>query len=610
MAFTEVLKLIQDGELVKAAIANRAPSTNDSNIRYLRDLFEAAMLGETIFARNRVVETDAKVGMAVYFNPTTDQFERGRGAVEVDSTTGNLVTTKSSQIWGIIHTKHNANLADLLLHGVAEVDLSEAVDGTVEEGSVYYLSNVSPGKLETQRPPVGVTVMQVGDLAASGDHEVYVNTKFHDFLEAHRHFKFTLTSLPAGDHTPPSPGERHTITNADSGQEGWLPANHTVFGGKAPAGAAFGYNLSVSALNDLWPPLPASGAYLEWDKGDDKAQMGMGVPLGTDKLCYINDDGIWWMSDCYDDVPWPTSWDGQVSVSESESFIECPRNLYMTMTLYFTKPVFQNTGNWVESLTAKEGSGLVITCPDNNEVASVGHLLIDLDLSLSQGVDTKTGHIVMKELTSDGKLDRGPVVESIKASGANVTITSDVTTSGPNNGKHGNLTIAVDQDLDGNEVSIDTVRLDGVEEEFFEDVIGLGFPQGRRAEFRGRIMIPDGLVLPSGTQLKLRFWFLNRSTTNIPSGLFNLTYRRLTQPATADVSVVDLPTSETGTLTAIPGSTINVASTINRYFMTESEAFDIAVGDIVLFTLERQGDTDGLLADLHLLRQRGVYVEP
>ncbi len=56
--FLEIIELLRNGELVRAGTANRAPSQIDQNVRYLRDLFEAAALGETVYARGRTVDAD------------------------------------------------------------------------------------------------------------------------------------------------------------------------------------------------------------------------------------------------------------------------------------------------------------------------------------------------------------------------------------------------------------------------------------------------------------------------------------------------------------------------------------------------------------------------
>jgi hypothetical protein len=605
--FIEVINLIKDGELVRAAIANRGTIQTDQNVRYLRDLFEAAMLGETVFARNRTVEKDAKVGMAVFFDPVQQRFERAQGAVTVTSE-GALVTTTSTQVWGIIYRKLNETKADILLHGTSDVNLTEAIDDTPVPGSTYYLSNAAKGKLELQRPPVGVTVLQVAQQNADGTHNVYVNTKFHDLLEAHRHYKISLVAEPAGAVVPPAVGERHAIDEANDDLEGWLPADHASFEGKAPAGAAFGYNIAASQLRHLWPPMPIEGAYLEWNKGENKDLGGMSVPLGRDQLCVIDRNGIWWMSNCYGDVPWPTNFNGIASISNSESVIECPRYLFPQLTLWFTKPVFQTTGSCVLSLTAATDSGIIITCVDTGDPATAGHLLIDLDLSLAISSNTQAGHLAFKTIDANGRFTRGPVVESITAGTDNVTLSSNVD---PSSGAYyGNVTISVDQSLDGNEIAVDTVRLDGAEEEFYEETIALGFRNGIDASFRGRINVPVGLTLPEGQRMKLRFWVLNRSTLNVPEDLFQLSYRRISEPSSL-LTPVALPTSVAETaLAAIPATTVNVGGVANKYFTMESEPFEIAAGDIVLFTFSRAGNSDGHSGNVHLLRQRGIYVAP
>lgn len=604
--FINLISLVRDGELVRAAITNRGTSQNDQNIRYLRDLFEAAMLGETVFARNRTVEKDAKVGMPVFFNAVEQRFDRAQGAVTTNDS-GYLETTASTQVWGIIQRKLNETLADILLHGTANVDLSQAIDATPESGRLYYLSNSSKGKLVDQRPPVGVTVLQVGEALADGTHNVYVNTKFHDLLEAHRHYKFDLVAEPAGSTSPPAPGERHTIAVPDENVEGWLPADHAAFVGKAPAGAAFGYNLAASKLSQLWPPLPIEGAYLEWNRGQDKDLLGMGVPLGAEHLCIINRDGIWWLSDCYADVPWPVNFTGTTSVSNSESVVECPRLLFPQLTLWFTKPVFQTTGTCVLSLTAAENSGLSVVCVDTQDPASTGHLLIDLNLALLVVSDVEAGHLAFKTIDAQGRIKRGPVVESLSAGSSNVTLTSGVSASGK---YYGNVQIAVDNDLDGKEISVDTVRLDGAEEEFYEDTIALGFRSGIRSAIRGRINVPAGLTLPAGTKLKLRFWLLNRSSLDVPADLFSLSYRRIATPSLV-LTPVSLPLAAAEvSLADIPAATVAVTGAANKYFTVDSEEFTIAAGDTVLFTLTRFGDSDGYSGNVHVLRQRGIYAVP
>jgi hypothetical protein len=434
--FIEDIDFLRNGELVRAGVANRAPGQINQNVRQLRALFEAAELGETIYARGRTVEVDAKVGQPVFYNGVTQRYERGLAAVEVGDD-GQFYTAASAQIWGVVTFKHNSTSADILLHGVADLDLSESVVGTPTAG-LYYLSNSVAGRLQTARPPVGVLVMQVAGPNGSGKYTCYVNARFTDMLEAHRHFKFGLVTEPAGDHTPPDSGERHVITSPDADVEGWLPASHASFDGNAPAGAAFGYNIAASPLASIWPPQPLDSAYLEWNRGEALDKLGMGVPLGQDQLCVIDRHGIWWMSDCYGDVPWPTGFAGD-SLSDEESVsIECPRELTPQMTIWFSKPVFSSVGAWVSSLQVKAGSGLSLVCPDDGEPATTGHLLLDFLLDLLVDDSITAGHQVLKGV-SEGKLLQGPVVESLTVTGGYASLGSDVD---PVDDKHyGNLTL-------------------------------------------------------------------------------------------------------------------------------------------------------------------------
>jgi hypothetical protein len=359
MPFEDFLRLIRTGEPVTAGVTNRAPAQIDRNVRYLWDVVQAAGIGSTVYARKVTVEAGAVPSVPVYYNGTTQRFERALAVASADPTTGVVETAASSHVFGLVTFKHNATLADVLLFGYAELDLSAAVAGTVVSG-LYYLSGVTAGRLVRQRPPVSVPVCRVAGT------RVFVNPQLVDFLDRHTHYRFPLTCLPAGDHTPPVGGGRHVITNPDTDLPGWLPADHASFAGKAPAGAAFGYNFAAhSALANAWPPLPVSQSYLEWSKGLDGDVGFTGVP---GDLCVVNKDGLWWMSDCYGDVPWPAFWDTTPGTGSSltEVLGECPRDLYMELVLWFAKVNFATDNAVVTSLRSLDDR-LLVRCADSRE---------------------------------------------------------------------------------------------------------------------------------------------------------------------------------------------------------------------------------------------------
>lgn len=601
--FDELLRLIRDGEPVSAKVTNRAPEQLDRRLRRLRALLSTVAESATVVASNQLIEPAATVGMPVYYNASSQRFERAIGAVEVDTPTGAFIPSPSSQVWGVVRRKLNATTGDITLHGLDEISLAAALtDGETPIAGIYYLSNQVPGRLVRQRPPVGISVLNVGGTTPENKQVVFVNAKLHDLLESHRHYRFDLVAAPAGSHTPPSPGDPHEITDPDPELEGWLPADHAVFDGNAPNGAKFGYNLSASNLKNLWPPQPISGAHLELSRGGDGSQLAGGVPTGSEQLCVLDEHGIWWLSDCNGTVPWDPAHDTDSSVSEYDNET-CPLSLPPQLTLWFSKPSFATNGAWVSSLQAKEGSGLTITCLDNNSPTAVGDLLIDLDLSLTVDPTPFLGHNVLKGI-EDNRFLQGPVVSSIKGVGSNVVVSSNVVAD-VNGRRYGDIQIAFENDITAGELAVDTVRLSGVEEEFFVDVMALNFPNGRLASFRGRVNIPTGIILPDNAMLRLEFWVLNRSSNDIPAEIFKLTYRRLPRPD----APVSLPIHGSDViLSPLPAENVSV-SEANQYVLLASEPFEVVAGDQVLFTMLRQGDTDGFNSQLFLLRQYGKYVE-
>jgi hypothetical protein len=45
-------------------------------------------------------------------------------------------------------------------------------------------------------------------------------------------------------------------------------------------------------------------------------------------LVVLDANGIWWLSDCHNDAPWPATYDSAVSEPPlSEGYAECPRQL-------------------------------------------------------------------------------------------------------------------------------------------------------------------------------------------------------------------------------------------------------------------------------------------
>jgi hypothetical protein len=612
MSYKSLIQMIVDGELVSAGVANRAPRDLQGNVDYLKTILEEALVGSTIYAREATVEADAQVGQPVYYDSVSQSYKRARAAVDTDGTTGTLVTAPSTWAWGVITRKINSTNADILLTGVADVDLSQSISGTPVSG-MYYLSASTPGYLVSQMPPVTVPVLMVaGEGDTSGTYSVLVRPDFRDLLTAHKHHRFPLVCAPAGNTATPDVGGVHTITDADSSVEGWLPADDAVFGGLAPSGAKFGYNISASELDNVWPPIPVTNATLEiYHQDEQDGSTGHpihGGPVHGD-ACVIDENGIWWMLDCYGMVPWPTDYQTPISTTITD-YLDCPEPLEMEAILWIGKPQFHDSATAVLSLRAAEDSGLAITCYGTGDDASTGHLEIDLDLNLQIDATDETGYNVFKSFSSAGKVNTGPVVEGVKSGTANVTVSGDEQDA--NGYNKGLVTVSVDQSLDGTHVPVEVVQLNGAEEEFYQGVIGLGFDPNHASEVVMKVKVPDAADLPVGTTMKLRFWVLVRETGTLPSDVFTGTYRRILRPPS--VAEIEADTEEPSILPT-SDSTITIDTDLgeeieeDEYFEAESSAFVVTAGDVVLITLTRLG-SDGYSGDLHVIHKAAILVEP
>lgn len=603
MSFNSLLRLIAEGDQVRAGVVNRPLRHLDQNVRYLLGLLDAAAAGSTVYARRQTVEAEAAVGMPVYLDAAAAAFRRAVAAADVDQVTGVVSTSASSQVWGIVAAKHSATLADVLLFGLADVDISAAVVGPPAAGT-YYLSGAAPGRLVAQRPPVSVPVLR-----RTPDGRVFVQPQFVDFLDRHVHYRFDLKCAPAGTHTQPTAGGLHAVADPDAGRRGWLPADHPAFAGKAPPGAVFGYNLAADpALAAAWPPVPLTSAVLEWSKGVSADVGFTGVPLGRDGLAVLDRNGVWWMSNCYGDVPWPVDYGTGNSASASDSVgAECPRLLAMELRLYFGKATFATDAAGVVLSVASNDARLRVSCyGDPARAATTGHLELDLDLDLVASGDAAEGHLAFKTFDREtATFGRGPVAEGLYTTASNVTLSGTATStrtiaSVPRTVHHGLVAVVVDP-ADTKELDVQLVRLDGAEESYLKDppLMYLGFPAGDETEYRAKVHVPFDLAIPT-PRMFFRFQVLGRAAGTLPQLTFSA--RVVPRPSGGLATPLDVPDdSEEFSLAC----TTAAAVTANQYVEAESDDFAVAAGDTVYFTV-RRGAADGYAGEVGVLRQAAV----
>lgn len=665
MSLERFIKYIREGEPVSPGTPNRPLQQLDQNIQYLWDLIQAANLGSTVYARAQTVNATLKVGQPVHFSAISARFEPAFAAAESDSATGYLVVPDQAQVWGIVAEKHNATLADILLFGYAQIDIREAIgtdvlpDGSVAAGT-WYLSGASSGQLTRQLPPVTIPVLKT-----NGSGGVYVNPSFVDFLENHRHYVFSLVMAPAGTVATPAPGGTHSIAVANAALSGWLPAGHSLFGGLAPTGAKFGYNLSQDlVLKNLYPPVPLQSACIQMQRPSVRdttaTRRWYGQQLMED-LVVIDRNGIWWMRDCYDEVPWPTNLasvtaasgngttitytaantytvgyvvsvtglttasgatlnianmtiatrtDSQFTVtnatvgvssgigSATATPLACTTTSY-ALKLYYTRVGFATDNATVSSLRSVDNR-LVITCTGQATPASTGNLDIDLDLNFLNGPQNSPGHIAIKTFNATtSTFTAGPVAEGIYATSANVLLTSVVppTTVAGNTVYHGPVGIGVL--TSSRELISQLVRLDGVTEENYP-VLYLGMPNSVTTSYIVKFEVP--VDVPVGSKLRFRPRILGRAAGTLPQ--LAVSYYKTGRPTNGLVT----PIAVTQAYAVLAMITVAVLTAANQAVEALSAEITVAPGDLVYIKVQRSpaATDDQYAGELGIMQQVGV----
>lgn len=612
---------VNPGEPVQAGVVSRPDRTLEDRTDYLKDRLDAAEIGRALFDADATVAPDVLPGQPVFWNYTTQRYEKALAAVATDQTTQALVVQPSSDCVGICYRKRAENLADIVLRGIVALpELTNAIGGTIAPGR-YYLSATEPGKLVQQRPAVSVYVCYVqGPKDNCSDvPNVVVMPHVKDFIDEHTHYRFDLHCRPAGTNSVAvEAGQQvHYITSPDVELPGWLPADHPSFNDKAPEGAVFGYNLPEHlALSRVWPPLPIQSVAVLWDKGDEYVGATE-VPLGRSGLVICDTNGIWWMSRCYGDVPWPADYTSAPVDTPDTAVSECPRNEAMRLAVVFLRMLVGNDRRVVTSL-APQTSGLidspirVLNC--DGLPATTGDLELNLTLQTADG--EANGGQVIKTVVNDHQLKKGWVAEGIVVHNqAQVSVSSSRTRALTTTEKdyfdlptneniflqQGIVNFTFDNPFVDREILPQIVRLSDAVERLFNDIPYLGFPPNQASLLRMRFNVPDS-YLGDDVAMKLRVRFFGQGGIGQALPPLYMSYRRIPRPNTLAGTALPLSDTNIGfnAVAVIPPHTL-----IER----ESAAFTVAAGDTVLVTLGRF-DSDGYPAEVGVVRVAGILFKP
>ena len=604
------IKHVNPGEPVQAGVVSRPDRTLEDRTDYLKDRLDAAALGRVLVDSDATICSSVLPGQPVYWNWVEKRYEPALAAVASDPETQVLVVQPSSDCVGICLRKRAETLGDIVLRGIVEIpDLANAISGPITPGR-YYLSAADAGKLVKQKPAVTVTVCHVQGPKDSCTTvpRVVVMPHIRDFIDDHTHYRFDLVTQQA----------------ATANDPGWLPANHASFNGKAPNGAVFGYNLSQhAALSNVWPPLPIQSVAMLWDKGVDYVGATE-IPLGPTGLAICDTNGIWWMSDCEDDVPFT---DPTEHPEETE---ECPRYETMRVSVVYLRMLTGNDRNVVTSLV-KDVDGTaaateptptaatvtspiaILNCAD--DPASTGDLQLNLDLQIAAG--DAAGGQALKGVINRHQLTRGWMAEGAFTLSNQIAITGsrpnprtlttqekqqfNLTTTAPITLHQGILKIDYTDQLVEREISPQIIRLSDTVERLYMDIPYLGFPGGQASLLRLRFNVP-GSNLGDNLMMKIRVQLFGRDGTQsqrkvMPS--LYMTRRIIAKPPTPEADGQALPTTDTA-LTFNSSANLYIDRAIQR----DSAAFAVAEGDTVLVTLGRV--EDNVYGEIGVLRVTGI----
>jgi hypothetical protein len=611
------IKYVNPGEPVQAGVVNRPDQALAARTDYLKDRLDAAAVGQALFDSDATIAPSVLPGQPVFWNYTTHRYEAALAAVAVDQTTQVLAVQPSSDCVGICLQKKSETLGDIVLRGIVSIpELANAIDAPIAPGR-YYLSGVEPGKLVKQRPgvSVGVCYVQGPKDNCSDVPRVIVMPTPRDFISEHTHYRFELVARPAGTglSTTQRSGKTHAqIVNEDPNLPGWLPASNAIFNGKAPTGAAFGYNINKHpALANVWPPLPIQSVAVLWDRAE--YQIGASeVPLGPTGLVICDTNGIWWMSSCKGETPWPEDLNPSAPVAPFDP-TACPPDERMRISVVFLRMLLGNDRSVVTSLVPGPDSPItILNCDD--QPATTGDLA--LNLNLQRVTAEAIGGEAIKEIVDGKKLKAGWVTEGAFTTSSQIRITGT-------RGVKRNLTVAELEDLNMSrtavvplqqgilkidytdalverEIAPQIIRLSDTVERLYMDIPYLGFPAGQGSLLRVRLNVADS-NLGDNLRMKIRVRFFGRGgtpTQAVTLPALYMSYRRLPRPAAGGSP---LPTTDT-TLSFNSA----LALKLDTVAQVDSAEFQIAEGDTVLVTLGRAENRADVYAEVGVLRISGI----
>lgn len=561
---------LTDGTPVNAASVNILLGVRDRNIQRILDQVNALGDGTRVALLDQPLAPGCSRLTPVYYNPTTGLFTPASyGATGVSTPFDPQAT-----VCGVVNSIYGTN-GDIVFYGsvrASSAELTAVTNGSTGNG-IYFLTT-TPGKVSQNSTSLPIPVFVPGP-----NNTVIVNPWSSPGQRNPSFLRFDLVAEPAGIHSSPGAGV-HVITSPNPALPGWLPATSGMFPGVTiPVGALFGYNLSQDpSVAAVWPPYPVSNAWLEFDLGSGGVGAGSGFVL-------MDQYGIWWMTNCSGQVPWPKT---IVTNGSTRTVFPaptgCPAASPVRATLWMSKPP---TGN-LPGVTSLTGSpGIQVTAAGGG-AASTGPLVVG---PVTSATVDRNG-LALRSIHLDG-FRSGPVVEALQVIGATVSGTGtpvhqDPLDAGSPLCATGTVTITIPPP-GGFIIQPSKVWLNGAG----EVVPAAGTPyiqlkQSQTSSYVMRFDIPTGLV---GTiTATLRFSLFGPLAGSVPT----LSITSVRAPRVLGVS------SPIGSPVAGPASPTGSWTSSNNVLFQTTGTISVNAGDCLFVTVTRNGP-DGYGADVGVI---------
>ena len=332
-----------------------------------------------------------------------------------------------------------------------------------------------------------------------------------------------------------------------------------------------------------------------WDTATQHRWYGQQL---MDDLVVIDRNGIWWMSDCYDEVPWPTDLDTTSSASISYGECDTAGRSYV-LKLYYTRVGFATDVSTVTILASLDPR-LIINCAGTDIPGVVGDLEIDLNLNFMVGSQNLKGYRVFKTFDpATNTFNAGPVAEGVYANSANVVLSSPLTTTDTlgRTIHHGPIGLGV-LSQPTQELSSQLVRLDGVTEESYP-VLYLGMPNDITTSYVVKFEVPSDA--PTSSNFRLRLRLLGRVAGTLPQ--LSASYYTSARPVAGLTTPVTVAQSYTS-LTIITVASVGV----NQSVEATSSLIAVAAGTIIYIKIQRTPTAvgDAYAGELGIMQQTGI----